>query len=124
MVCESSPTGPPSYLKAIEVPFLTNEPRVAKAQHRNSYASTYRQLRVSMSNRPCDHMLMGRKVLRGTCTSVREVDGNFQVPFLTPGDYDLTVGVPPRLLQLIGAKKNIYRSGPAAQFVTSASCRD
>ena len=23
--------------------------------------------------------------------------GSFSVPFLTPGDYDLTVGVPPRL---------------------------
>ena len=46
-------------------------------------------------------------------------DGNFSVPTLTPdeydlGDYDLTVGVSPRLWRIIGAKRNICRSGPSA----------
>jgi hypothetical protein len=30
------------------------------------------------------------------------------------GDYDLTVGVSPRLLRIIGAKRNICLSGPSA----------
>jgi hypothetical protein len=131
---------------------LKNPLRLTRFQHINSYVSVYRQLRVSMSNRPR---------LRGTCTSVRalaspfclaestrlsppawsdsqepalyktrpssclvnvggtsdltmDAGGIFSVPFPTPGDYDLTVGVPPGLLRMIGAKRNISRSGPSA----------
>jgi hypothetical protein len=52
---------------------LKNALRLARFQHINSYLSAYRQLRVSVSNRPRLHMLYGTTgCYRGRCTSVRE----------------------------------------------------
>jgi hypothetical protein len=114
---------------------LKNELCLGKFQHRNGCASIYRHLRVSMSNRLRVQMpdrTTGATGARapllenwhrhsGLAKALGQVNRrgliprtNFSDPFMTPSDYDLTFSVPPRLLRMIGAKRNICRGGPSA----------
>jgi hypothetical protein len=96
----------------------------------NSYASTYRHLRVSVSDRQLFSVLYktcpspALAIVGGTSDLTMTADGNFPVPFTTLVDYDLTFGGPPRLLRMVGAKLNIFRGGPLAARTNSYEIRE
>jgi hypothetical protein len=113
----------PRQISAIEMPFLDAEERAVPRK-----VSAQKQLRVGISTVECQRVgqakcsvccrklafvPLGERLEEPSIFTV-DADENFSVPFLTPGDYDRTVSVPPGLLRMIGAKRNIGRNGSSA----------